>query len=168
MYAIRSYYGFGSVLIFLLIGTILTIIVQSSSATMAITLVMVSKGWISYELGAAMVLGENIGTTITANIAAIPANVSAKRAALAHTTFNIFGVIWMLIFFYPFMHMITRLVTQFGPGDPTLLTQFTSNIDAHTLKAITSDKTTLSHGEQILQAQLQDYQLATSYSYNFV
>jgi len=155
--------GFGSVLIFLLIGTILTIIVQSSSATMAITLVMVSKGWISYELGAAMVLGENIGTTITANIAAIPANVSAKRAALAHTTFNIFGVIWMLIFFYPFMHMITRLVTQFGPGDPTLLTQFTSNIDAHTLKAITSDKTTLSHGEQILQAQLQDYQLATSY-----
>ena len=81
--------GFGSVIIFLIIGTILTIVVQSSSATMAITLIMVSKGWISYELGAAMVLGENIGTTITANIAAIPANVSAKRAALAHTTFNI-------------------------------------------------------------------------------
>lgn len=77
--------GFGSVLIFLVIGSILTVLVQSS-ATMAITLVMVSKGWISYDLGAAMVLGENIGTTITANIAAIPANVSAKRSA---GTYNI-------------------------------------------------------------------------------
>ena len=76
--------GFGSVLIFLGVGTLMTVIVQSSSATMAITLVMCAKGWIPFELGAAMVLGENIGTTITANIAAIPANVSAKRAALSH------------------------------------------------------------------------------------
>ena len=96
-------FGFGSVLIFLLIGTILTIVVQSSSATMAITLIMCSKGWISFELGAAMVLGENIGTTITANIAAIPANVSSKRAALAHTLFNIIGVIWMLFVFYAWL-----------------------------------------------------------------
>lgn len=155
--------GFGSVLIFLFIGTILTIIVQSSSATMAITLIMVSKGWISYELGAAMVLGENIGTTITANIAAIPANISAKRAALAHTTFNVFGVIWMLFLFFPFLRMITYLVSNFGPGDPTQLTAFTSGIDANTLKAITSDKEGLTATQEALKAQLFDYQMATSY-----
>ncbi len=155
--------GFGSVLTFLFIGTVLTIVVQSSSATMAITLIMVSKGWISYELGAAMVLGENIGTTITANIAAIPANVSAKRAALAHTAFNIFGVIWMLFLFYPFLNMITYLVTNFGPGDPTQLTSFTSSIDAQTLNTISSDSKNLTESQTVLQSQLIDYQLATSY-----
>ncbi|MDD3078770.1 MAG: Na/Pi cotransporter family protein [Paludibacter sp.] len=155
--------GFGSVLIFLLIGTILTIVVQSSSATMAITLVMVSKGWISYDLGAAMVLGENIGTTITANIAAIPANVSAKRAALAHTTFNVFGVIWMLIFFHPFINMITSIVTNVGPGDPTKLTDFTTHINADTLKIITSQSTGLTPEQAALREQLLDYQMATSY-----
>lgn len=155
--------GFGSVLIFLLIGTVLTIVVQSSSATMAITLVMVSKGWISYELGAAMVMGENIGTTITANIAAIPANVSAKRAALAHTTFNIFGVIWMLFLFFPFTNMITYLVTNFGPGDPTQLTNFTNGLDAGTLKLITSDSKNLTTEQFALREQLLDYQVATSY-----
>lgn len=155
--------GFGSVLIFLFIGTVLTIVVQSSSATMAITLIMVSKGWISYELGAAMVLGENIGTTITANIAAIPANISAKRAALAHTTFNVFGVIWMLFLFFPFLRMITYLVSNYGPGDPTQLTTFTSGLDANTLKVITSDKEGLTATQEALKAQLFDYQMATSY-----
>ncbi len=155
--------GFGSVLIFLLIGTVLTIVVQSSSATMAITLVMVSKGWISYELGAAMVMGENIGTTITANIAAIPANVSAKRAALAHTTFNVFGVIWMLFLFFPFTNMITYLVTNFGPGDPTQLTNFTNGLDAGTLNLITSDSKNLTTEQFALREQLLDYQVATSY-----
>ncbi len=155
--------GFGSVLIFLAIGSILTIVVQSSSATVAITLVMVSKGWISYDLGAAMVLGENIGTTITANIAAIPANVSAKRAALAHTTFNVFGVVWMLFLFYPFINMITWLVTEFGPGDPTQLTHFTASLDAHTLNLINSDSKSLNAEQLALQQQFQDYQIATSY-----
>ena len=155
--------GFGSVLIFLAIGSILTVVVQSSSATMAITLVMVSKGWISYDLGAAMVLGENIGTTITANIAAIPANVSAKRAALAHTTFNVFGVVWMLFLFYPFINMITWLVTEFGPGDPTQLTHFTTGLDAHTLDLINSDSKSLNTEQLALQQQLQNYQIATSY-----
>jgi phosphate:Na+ symporter len=155
--------GFGSVLIFLGIGTIMTIVVQSSSATMAITLIMCSKGWISYDLGAAMVLGENIGTTITANIAAIPANVSAKRAALAHLTFNIFGVIWMLILFYPFINMITSLVSQYGPGDPTQLTAFSNSIDPETLKRITSGSETLTIEEMELQKQLGSYQIATSY-----
>ena len=89
--------GYGSVLLFVLVGTILTLIMQSSSATMAITLVMLNQGWIGFEVAAAMVLGENIGTTITANLAAIPANTNAKRAALSHTLFNVLGVIWMLI-----------------------------------------------------------------------
>jgi len=101
--------GFGSVLLFLGVGTILTIIVQSSSATMAITLIMCAKGWIPFELGAAMVLGENIGTTVTANIAAIPANVSAKRAALAHLVFNVFGVTWMLAVFYPVTRQLAHI-----------------------------------------------------------
>ena len=82
--------GFFSILLFLFIGTILTMIVQASAATMAITLIMCANGWISLELGAALVLGENIGTTITANLAALTANTQAKRAALAHFVFNVF------------------------------------------------------------------------------
>lgn len=103
--------GYGSILLFLCIGTILTIIVQSSSATMAITLVMLSQNWIPFEMGAAMVLGENIGTTITANIAAITANTTARRAAFSHTMFNVFGVIWMLVLFYPFLNFVEWIVT---------------------------------------------------------
>ena len=91
--------GFVSILIFVLIGTVLTMIVQASAATMAITLIMCANGWISFELGAALVLGENIGTTITANLAALTANTQAKRAALAHLVFNVFGVIWVLCLF---------------------------------------------------------------------
>ena len=104
--------GYGSVLLFMLIGTILTIIMQSSSAMMAITLIMCTQGWVSFEIAAAMVLGENIGTTITANLAALSANVSAKRAAFAHMLFNIFGVCWMLILFFPFTRLIIALVGQ--------------------------------------------------------
>ena len=88
--------GIASHLIFLLIGTLLTVIIQSSSATMALTLVMCFNGWISFETAAAMVLGENIGTTITANLAAMVANSTAKRAALIHLLFNVLGVIWVL------------------------------------------------------------------------
>ena len=102
--------GYGSILLFLLIGTVLTVVVQSSSATMAITLVMLSQGWITFEIGAAMVLGENIGTTITANIAGLTAKTNARRAALSHTMFNVFGVIWMLIVFYPFMNLVEWMV----------------------------------------------------------
>ncbi|NDV47315.1 Na/Pi cotransporter family protein [Paludibacter sp. 221] len=156
--------GFGSVLIFLGVGTLLTIVVQSSSATMAITLIMCAKGWISFELGAAMILGENIGTTVTANIAAIPANVSAKRAAFAHLTFNIFGVIWMLFVFFPFTHMVSNIVQNIGPGDPNLLTSFSQSIDPQTLSLISNPNATGLTAEQVaLQGQLEKYQLATSY-----
>ena len=105
--------GFFSIILFLLIGTILTMIVQASAATMAITLIMCANGWISLELGAALVLGENIGTTITANLAALTANTQAKRAALAHFVFNVFGVIWVLIIFHPFMQLVNWVVDTF-------------------------------------------------------
>ncbi|MEA4937320.1 MAG: Na/Pi cotransporter family protein [Paludibacter sp.] len=155
--------GFGSILIFLAIGTILTIVVQSSSATMAITLVMVSKGWINYELGAAMVLGENIGTTITANIAAIPANISAKRAALSHTIFNLFGVCWMLFLFYPFLNMITALTDAIGLGNPTsFINEINSNPEA--IKIISAkDSSGLSAEALAYRTKLISYQTATSY-----
>ena len=105
--------GFFSILLFLFIGTILTMIVQASAATMTITLIMCANGWISLELGAALVLGENIGTTITANLAALTANTQAKRAALAHFVFNVFGVIWVLIIFHPFMELVNWVVDTF-------------------------------------------------------
>ncbi len=110
--------GFGSILMFVGIGTLLTMILQSSSATMALTLVMVNFGWIPFELAAAIVLGENVGTTITANIAASVGNVSAKRAALAHTVFNLMGITWALVFFRPFLRLISFIITGFGGADP--------------------------------------------------
>ena len=103
-----SSYGFFSTILFVLIGAALTIVAQSSTAMMAVTLVMSSQGWISFEIAAAMVLGENIGTTITANIAALMANVAAKRAALAHLVFNLLGVTWVLIVFHPFLRGINE------------------------------------------------------------
>lgn len=111
-------FGFLSVLIFVVIGTLLTIILQSSSATMALTLVMINNGWISFEMGAAMVLGENIGTTITANIAAAVANTSAKRAARGHSVFNLFGVLWVLILYHPFLFLVSKIITAFGCDNP--------------------------------------------------
>ena len=111
-------FGFGSVLIFLVIGTVLTLVLQSSSATMALTLIMVNMGWIPFEMGAAMVLGENIGTTITANIAAAVGNANARRAAMAHTLFNVFGVIWALALFTPFLKLVGMTITWMGLPNP--------------------------------------------------
>ncbi|MCI5706200.1 MAG: Na/Pi cotransporter family protein, partial [Odoribacter sp.] len=120
--------GFRSWMIFLLIGAVLTTIFQSSSATVALTLVICAKGWIGYEDAAAMIMGENIGTTITANLAAAVANVQAKRAALAHFTINVFGVIWLFFIFDPFLHFIGDLsvtlhLSHYNPiySDPELL-----------------------------------------------
>lgn len=113
-----SSYGFGSVMLFLAFGTILTLVLQSSSATMAITLIMLSMGWIPFNMACAMVLGENIGTTITANIAAAVGNTQAKRAAMSHTIFNLFGVIWALIFFTPFLSLVGKIIELFGLPNP--------------------------------------------------
>jgi phosphate:Na+ symporter len=106
--------GFESVLLFVFIGTVLTIAIQSSSASTAITITLAYKGFIPLEAAYGMVLGENIGTTITANLAAIPGNLNSKIAALAHTFFNLFGVAWALILFTPFTNLIDFII----PGDP--------------------------------------------------
>ncbi len=106
-------YGIGSIILFVIIGGLITVIVQSSSAAMAITLTMAWSGWIDFPTAAAIVLGENIGTTITAYLASIGTSINARRASRAHTLFNIFGVIWMLILFKPFIYLVDIIV----PGD---------------------------------------------------
>jgi len=113
-----------TILIFLLIGTILTCILQSSAALMAITMVLCSSGALPIYLGIALVMGENIGTTLTANLAALAANTQARRAALAHLVFNVFGVIWILCIFYPFVNMVCGFVDydpEAGKLDPVKL-----------------------------------------------
>ncbi len=110
--------GLPSTLLFLFIGTILTIAIQSSSATIALTLVMCNSGWISFDLAAAMILGENIGTTVTANIAAAVVNKTAKQTARIHFLANVFGVLWMLAIFKPYLGTIDRLMVAWGGGSP--------------------------------------------------
>ena len=114
-----------TILVFLLIGTVLTCIAQSSAALMAITMVLCSTGAITIFQGIALVMGENIGTTVTANVAALSANTQARRAAAAHLLFNVFGVIWVLIVFFPFVRGVCRVVgldTAADTQDPTRLT----------------------------------------------
>lgn len=117
---LQSYtnYGFASYLIFLLIGTILTVVLQSSSASTALTLVMCYNGWIPFDMAAAMILGENVGTTITANLAAIVANTSAKRAAFAHLVFNLIGVTWILLVFSPVLRVIANMTENIDGASP--------------------------------------------------
>ncbi len=128
-------YGFFSYLFFVMVGTVLTVIVQSSSAAMAITVTMAFKGWIDFPTAAAIVLGENIGTTITAFLASIGANVNAKRAARGHMLFNILGVVWISIIFVPF----TKLVNLIAPWDTSLQSNLPLNLSLfHTLFNITN------------------------------
>ncbi|MBE6233235.1 MAG: Na/Pi cotransporter family protein [Bacteroidales bacterium] len=111
-------FGFGSVLLFLIAGAVLTIVLQASSATMAITMLLAASGLIDFQLAVAMVLGENIGTTITANIAAAVANTSAKRAARAHTIFNLIGVIWVLCLLGPIVKLICLIMESLNFYNP--------------------------------------------------
>jgi phosphate:Na+ symporter len=108
-----SAYGYWSILFFMFAGTIVTLVLQSSSATMALTLVMCYNGWIGFDMAVAMVLGQNIGTTITANLAALVANTTAKQAAMAHLLFNLIGVIMAMIFFFPFEHLVIWIMKVF-------------------------------------------------------
>lgn len=103
-------HGFVSVLLFMLIGAVLTLVVQSSSAAMALTLLMSYEGWLPFDMAAAMVLGQNIGTTITANLAALIANYQATRAARAHLIFNLMGVFVALLVFYPALGLVERFM----------------------------------------------------------
>lgn len=127
-------FGYGSVFIFILIGSVLTMIIQSSSAVVALTIIMCYQGWLGFELAAAMVLGDNIGTTITANISAIVANRIAKQAAIIHLIFNVFGVLLCLPFLFPLLNLINSISVSLGnesayvgaEGIPVALSMFHS------------------------------------------
>ena len=110
--------GFLSIVIFVLVGLVITMIIQSSAATFAIVMIMCGKGWISFEMGCAMVLGSNIGTTITPILASLGGNTAAKKAALGHLLFNCFGTVWALIFVYPLINGVASITRAIGPGDP--------------------------------------------------
>ncbi|MEZ3558020.1 MAG: Na/Pi cotransporter family protein [Duncaniella sp.] len=122
--------GFVSVLIFTFVGMMLTMVIQSSAATFAITLIMCSKGWIDFDLSCALVLGSNIGTTITPLMASMGGNVAAKRTAMGHLLFNFLGTAWTLAIFFPFCHFAQWLTEELGQGDPGALSAFVNNIEA--------------------------------------
>ena len=114
--------GFLSILIFTLAGWVITMLIQSSAATFAIVLIMAAKGWISFDIACAMVLGASIGTSITPLLASLGGNAEAKKAALGHALFNLFGAVWVLAIFHPFVSMVTWVVKDlFHLGDPLAL-----------------------------------------------
>ena len=129
---LRQYASLGvrSVLIFCLVGVILTMIIQSSAATFAIVLIMCSKGWITFDLACALVLGSNIGTTVTPILASLSGNVAAKRASMGHLLFNLLGTIWCLCVFIPFADFYSWLTEAIGQGDPNALYRYVTNLEA--------------------------------------
>lgn len=133
MFAFLQHYsslGFGSVLIFLAVGLLVTMVIQSSAATFAITLIMCSKGWITFDLACAIILGSNVGTTITPILASMSGNVAAKRTAMGHLLFNLLGLVWTLIVFYPFVNLNVWITEAIGQGDPTALTAYVNHIES--------------------------------------
>ena len=156
--------GFVSMLFFLFIGTVLTVIVQSSSATVALTLIMAAKGWIDFPSAAAMVMGENLGTTLTTNLAAIPANISAKRAAFAHFIFNVLGLVWLSIVFNYFVELVDNVIGGITPVHPNGMQSFLSTLTPEQYSQITTlSKSELSPELAALQNTYLNYQAATSY-----
>ena len=125
-----SQMGFGSVLIFLMVGVILTMVIQSSAATFAITLIMCSKGWIDFNLACALVLGSNIGTTITPILASMSGNVAAKRTAMGHLLFNFLGCAWVLCVFNPFVELSDWITEAIGQGNPEALSGYVNHLQA--------------------------------------
>lgn len=121
--------GFASVLLFTLVGLIVTAVIQSSAATFAITLIMCSKGWITFDLACALVLGSNIGTTITPLLASMSGNVAAKRAAMGHLLFNVLGTVWCLCVFVPFAEFNSWLTESIGQGNPDALYGFVNALE---------------------------------------
>ncbi len=133
MFAVLKDYasmGIRSILIFTLVGLVLTMVIQSSAATFAITLIMCSKGWITFDLACALVLGSNIGTTITPILASLSGNVAAKRASMGHLLFNLLGTVWCLCIFVPFADFNAWLTETIGQGDPTSLYKYVSALEA--------------------------------------
>ena len=146
--AIQNYadMGFLSILLFAFVGMILTMVVQSSSVTFAIVLVICSKGWISFDMAAALVLGSNIGTCITPLIAAISGNIWAKRSAMGHLMFNVLGSVWVLALYYPFMKLVIWISTL-GQGDPTALLSFVDSTDPAIINALNDGTLDLTSAE---------------------
>ena len=133
MFAFLQHYasmGFGSVLIFCLVGMLVTMIIQSSAAMFAITLIMCSKGWITFDLACALVLGSNIGTTITPLLASMSGNVAAKRTAMGHLLFNLLGTVWTLAVFFPFVELNSWITEEIGQGDPCELYRYVNTLQA--------------------------------------
>lgn len=162
---LRSYAdaGFPSVLLFALIGLVLTIVVQSSSVTFALVLVMCSKGWITFELSAALVLGSNIGTCITPLIASVSGNVWAKRAAMGHLLFNVLGSVWALVLYYPFVRFITWISVSLA-GDPNALYDFVSGCDPVVLNELNGGTLDLGvDGNRVLAADFAAKQYFVSF-----
>ncbi len=132
MFAFLQHYssmGFGSVLIFMFVGLVLTMVIQSSAATFAITLIMCSKGWIDFDLSCALILGSNIGTTITPLLASMSGNVAAKRTAMGHLLFNLLGCVWVLVVFFPFVRLNVWITEELGQGNPTQLATYVNQIE---------------------------------------
>lgn len=156
MFAVLQQYsemGYLSVLLFYVIGLVLTLVVQASSATFAIALIMCCKGWISFELAGAMILGGNVGTCITPVLASISGNIWAKRAAAGHLLFNILGSIWALLLFRPFMQLVLFISNM--NGDPTALASWTAAHPEETL-ALTNGTFTGDHAIAAQFASLQN------------
>lgn len=155
--------GFGSVLIFLFVGMLVTTIIQSSAAMFAITLIMCSKGWITFDLACALILGSNIGTTITPLLASMSGNVAAKRTAMGHLLFNVLGTVWVLAVFFPFVDLNTWITEEIGQGDPAALYQYVNDLKAtdpdmynslYATSLPTDDGVVLSHRSMIARMQV--------------
>lgn len=132
MFAVLREYasmGIPSILLFTLVGIVVTMVIQSSAATFAIVLIMCSKGWITFDLACALVLGSNIGTTITPILASLSANVAAKRASMGHLLFNLLGTVWCLAIFIPFVQFNSWLTELIGQGNPNALYNFVTNLE---------------------------------------
>lgn len=159
--------GFGSVLVFCLVGLLLTMVIQSSAATFAITLIMCSKGWIDFPLACALVLGSNIGTTITPILASMSGNAAAKRTAMGHLLFNLLGSIWVLAIFYPFVDLNTWITEEIGQGNPATLFQYVNDLKANSPELYNQIYATSlpSASDEVLKHQTAITQLQVSVSF---
>lgn len=163
--ALQSYVnmGFGSILIFVVVGLLLTLIVQASSATFAIALIMCSKGWVPFDCTCAMVLGANVGTCITAILASISGNINGKRAAAGHLMFNVLGLLWALPLVYPLVKLV-EIISVSAVGNPNDLIAIASSVDEPTLNALTNGTLDMRvAGNKILSAQFANAQLAVAF-----
>lgn len=150
--------GFVSVLLFVLVGVVLTAIIQSSAATFAIVLIMCTKGWISFDIACAVVLGSNIGTTVTPLLASMSGNVAAKRTAMGHLLFNLFGIIWTLAVFYPFVRLNVNITEWLGQGNPNSIFGYVNELEAsdpHLYNSIFDNSLPAGHPVLMKIAQMQ-------------